>query len=168
MTTLTPHWRCLTSTDLDALCAIADIVHPDFFEQPTVLAERAALYPEGARLLELNGVASGYVLSHPWRFGQLPELNCLLGTIPADADTFYIHDLAVLPPARGSGAAPAIVADLVEHAKAKGFASMSLTAVNGSIGFWQRQGFVQESLRRLADKLESYEPEACYMVRGLG
>ncbi|WDR01972.1 GNAT family N-acetyltransferase [Devosia algicola] len=161
------HWRAATGADLSALNRIANVVHPDFFEEPAVLAERMALYPAGARFLTLNGVDCGYVLSHPWRFGQLPPLNRLLGTIPLDADSFYIHDLALLPEARGSGAAGAIVAELVAHAATENFASLSLTAVNGSLGFWQRQGFAVCSLPHLAEKLATYEASARFMVRML-
>ncbi|MGV8856758.1 MAG: GNAT family N-acetyltransferase [Devosia sp.] len=163
------HWRPLTPSDLPTVAAIAAIVHPGFPEDLAVLAERQQLYPDGTRLLELDGVAAGYVLSHPWRFRQLPALNALLGAIPADADTFYIHDLALLNKARGTGAAAMIVGEIQRHARARGFAHMSLVAVNDSLAFWHKHGFravrPQELEPALIAKLASYETAAKFMVK---
>jgi GNAT superfamily N-acetyltransferase len=165
MTTMGIHWRAMTTLDLPAVEAIAEAVHPDFPEDAAVFVERQRLYPEGTRLLELHGVASGYILSHPWPFKALPALNSLLGAIPADADTMYLHDLALLPKARGIGAAAAIVGDILRHARATGFATVSLVAVNGSQAFWHKHGFRPLPAPELADKLLSYEAGARYMVR---
>ena len=161
------HWRALTTFDLPAVETIAARVHPDFPEDMTVFAERQRLYPDGTRLLELDGVPSGYILSHPWRFRALPALNSLLGAIPADADTYYLHDLALLPAARGTGAAAMIVGDIQRHARTAGFANMSLVAVNGSIPFWTKHGFRPFPAPELAEKLLSYEEAARFMVKVL-
>ena len=161
------HWRALTPTDLPAVDAIAAIVHPSFPEDTEVLAERVRLYPDGARLLEIDGVPSGYILAHPWRFKSLPVLNSLLGAIPADADTFYLHDLALLSAARGTGAAAMIVGEMLRHARLKQFATMSLVAVNGSQAFWHKHGFRPVDAPELADKLASYDAAARFMVRTL-
>ncbi len=164
-------WRPLTVSDLPTLSGIAAVVHPDFPEDDDVFAERLALYPAGTRLLELNGVASGYVLSHPWRLGELPALNGLLGALPEAADTFYIHDLALLNRARGTGAAAMIVGEIQRHARAQGFASMSLVAVNGSLDFWHKHGFRAQRPSTLAPelvaKLAGYEAAARLMIKAL-
>jgi len=160
-------WRLMISDDLDSVEAIAAEVHPGFPEDRAVFAERQRLYPEGTHLLEVDGKAAGYLLSHPWRWGSLPALNTLLGGIPGDADTFYLHDLALLPRARGTGAAGMIVAKIIEHARQAGFETMSLVAVNGSMPFWRRHGFVVDPAPALAEKLASYEASARYMVRSL-
>ena len=159
------HWRALTALDLPDVEAIATKVHPDFPEDLTVFAERQRLYSEGARLLELDGVPSGYILSHPWHFEALPELNSLLRAIPDDADTYYLHDLALLPAARGTGAAAMIVGDILRHARAMGFASVSLVAVNGSLPFWYKHGFRAHKAPELDHKLASYEAPARLMVK---
>lgn len=161
------HWRPLTTLDLPAVEAIAAIVHPAFPEDTAVFAERLELYPNGARLLEVDGVPSGYILSHPWRFKALPALNARLGAIPADADTYYVHDLALLNAARGTGAAAMIVGDILRIAKAGHYANMSLVAVNGSLPFWYKHGFRTLDVPELADKLASYETAARFMVKRL-
>lgn len=161
-------WRALTGYDLEAVQQIADTVHPDFYEAPEVLAERQRLYRNGCYLLEIGDRAAGYVLSHPWRHASLPPLNTLLGALPDDADTYYLHDLALLPVARRIGAASMIVAALIKHAEAEDYPTMSLVAVNGSIPFWQRHGFEVTDMPELYGKLLSYEDEARYMVKRLG
>jgi GNAT superfamily N-acetyltransferase len=161
------NWRNMSAYDLDAVEAIAEVVHPAFFEAPEVLAERRQLYPNGAHMLEIGERAVGYVLSHPWREGDIPPLNAPLGAIPPDAGTYYIHDLALLPVARQMGAAQFITAVLARHAAARGFATMSLVTVNGSEGFWAKQGFIVQDIPELTGKLLTYEEGARYMVRPL-
>ncbi|CCD99958.1 GNAT family N-acetyltransferase [Bradyrhizobium sp. STM 3809] len=160
-----PHWRAMTSNDLAAVDAIAARVHPDYPEDSAVFAERLRLHPEGCRVLATAAV-TGYVISHPWHSGPPPALNVLIGAIPVPAATYYIHDLAVLPDSRNSGAAGKIVTALAGHARALGLPSMSLVAVNGSAPFWNRQGF---ALMAVADerKLMSYGTDACLMRRDL-
>ena len=160
-------WRAMTGYDLGAVETIAAEVHPSLFESADVLAEKQRLYHPGAYLLEIGERAAGYVLSHPWKAGTLPALNALLGELPADSDTYYLHDIALLPVARRIGAASFIVEALAKHAAAHGFGTMSLVAVNGSAGFWERHGFAVSDAPDLNEKLATYEVEARLMVRRL-
>ncbi|MDC9822899.1 GNAT family N-acetyltransferase [Devosia sp. ZB163] len=161
-------WRTMTAYDLPAVQGIADTVHVDFFEAPEVLAERLSLYHNGCYLLEVGEKPAGYVLSHPWTYGTLPPLNTLLKHLPAEPDTYYLHDLCLLPVARRVGAASRIVEALTKHARAEGYPTMTLVAVAGSIPFWQRQGFETVEIEALYAKLLSYEDAASYMVKRLG
>ncbi|RDE09431.1 GNAT family N-acetyltransferase [Pelagibacterium lacus] len=158
-----PLWRPLRSTDLPAVSAIAAVVHPAYPEDDAVFADRAAIAPEACFLLEVDGAPAGYVLAHPWRHDSLPALNTVLGAVPAAPDTLYVHDLALLPAARGSGAAAEIVARLARVAQPHG--AMSLVAVNDSVPFWTRMGFSPRVMPPLAAKLASYGADACYMTR---
>lgn len=156
----------MTAYDLAAVQKIADVVHPGFYEAPEILAERQKLYRNGCYLLEVGERPTGYVLSHPWR-DTPPALNAALGELPADASTYYVHDLALMPVARRVGAASQIINALTKHAAARGFATMSLIAVNGSQGFWEKHGFAVADRPELATKLASYEPAAKLMVKRL-
>ncbi|WP_050886801.1 GNAT family N-acetyltransferase [Bradyrhizobium sp. ORS 285] len=127
--------------DLAMVDAIAARVHPDFPEDAAVFAERLLLYPDGCHVLAAAADSVGYLISHPW-CGRPPSLNSLIRRIPPEANTYYVHDLALLPSARGSGAAATIVEQLVEQARRLQLASVSLVAVNGSVPFWEKQGFV--------------------------
>lgn len=160
-------WRAMTGLDLGAVEAIATIAHPDFYERPDVLAERRQLYPSGAHLLEVGERAVGYVLSHPWRATSVPALNTLVGALPEAPDTYYLHDLAVLPVARRMGAASYMLAALEKHAAARGFASMMLIAVNNSGPFWTRHGFDAMPAPALDDRRFGYGADAKMMGKRL-
>ena len=161
------HWRAMTTLDLPAVEGIAALVHPGFPEDIEVFAERLALYPDGAWLLEIGGAPAGYFLTHPWAAGAMPKLNQLYGALPSGSQTYYLHDLALLPQARGRGAAAAIVEHAIKHATRSGFSSASLVAVSGSVPFWARQGFAPLLTPELREMLRGYEDAAQYMVRPL-
>lgn len=160
------NWRPMQADDLPVVAKIAGEVHPRFFEESFVFAERQALAPQGCWICEGQGRPMGYVLAHPWTLAGPPALNSRLGGIPETPDTFYIHDLALLPLARGTGAARRIVETLI--GVARDFPSMSLVAVNGSVDFWARFGFAVEDRPDLAQKLRTYDEDACFMVRASG
>lgn len=153
----------MAPSDLAEVERLGNAIHQAHPERPEVFAERLALCPEGCHAL---GSLDGYIISHPWTLGSPPALDTLLGALPARPDTWYIHDLALHERARGTGAAPAIVAHLAALAQARGLRSMSLIAVGRSPGFWARQGFAPASLA--PGKIASYGGGAAYMVRRLG
>ena len=155
----------MTGFDMPFVEQIAAAVHPGYYETPEVLAEKRALYHDGAYVLEVGERLAGYVLSHPWRYGDAPALNTMLGHLPETPDTYYIHDIALLPVARKVGAASKIVDSLLKHAAVSNFPSVSLVAVNGSMPFWSRFGFAVEEVNGLSQKLLSYDDSARYMVR---
>jgi len=156
-------WRPMDAADVPQVSAIAAKVHPGFFEDDAVFAERRILAPEGCWICEGNDGALGYVLSHPWTLAAPPALNSPLESLPGAPDTFYIHDLALLPAARGTGAAGKIIKTLIGAAAP--YPTMSLVAVNGSIPFWSRFGFAVAERPDLAGKLSSYDASARLMVR---
>lgn len=166
----TPHameWRLMTVNDLHAVHAIAQQVHPAYFEGLEVFTERLRLHPEGCLVLMAvggGGTVIGYVVSHPWRFGDPPALNTLLEALPAQPNTLYLHDLALLPAARRTGAGGMVVNDLRAHARDLGLARMSLVAVNASAPFWQRLGFEAVTVPGLAKRLAAYDETACFMA----
>lgn len=161
----------MTSSDLPALLAIADVVHPSYPEDAAVFEERLALFPQGCWVLEhhpYKGRLIGYIISHPWTYAAPPALNSLLGMIPAPPTTYYIHDIALLPEARGTGAANSIVRLLIELAETLKLPNLSLVAVNNSVAFWQRHGFVLTAVPALDAKLRTYDEAARFMVRAIG
>lgn len=167
--TQTLNWRAMTERDLAAVNAIADMVHPGFPEDARIFAERLALHPAGCMVLADDKGPSlhGYLLSHPWHARRPPALNSLLSAIPTDATTYYVHDIALLPSARGAGAASAAVARITAEALRCSLPDISLVAVNGSAPFWQHHGFVETRAPALDAKLASYGDDARYMLRVL-
>jgi ribosomal protein S18 acetylase RimI-like enzyme len=164
---MNPIWRPMQTADIGDVIAIAAIVHPGYPETDDVLAERLALYPAGCFILDRDGAALGYLLSHPWRYADPPRLNMRLERLPEQPDTYYLHDIALLPEAQGLGAAAAMAEQLADLARASGFANISLCAVNGSAPFWQRRGFMPVVQPALAVRLESYGADVRFMVRVL-
>lgn len=164
-------WERMTAADIDAVLAVADVVHPAFPEDRAVLAERFALHPEGCFVLRSGdgpneSAVIGYTLTHPWAADTVPPLNTLLGRLP-EAQVYYIHDLALLPAARGLRAGSAAVRLYETRARALGLSHMALVAVNNSGGFWRAQGFEQAHSPEWAEKLASYGTDAAYMVKAI-
>jgi GNAT superfamily N-acetyltransferase len=158
----------MVPADLPAVMRIAAVVHPNYPEDEAVFAERLALAPAGCLVLAgAAGELAGYIVSHPWPRGDIPALNALLGAIPASTRDWYLHDLALLPAARGGGRAAGGVSRIVSAAAGQGCDAIALVAVNGSSGFWERQGFRPAHDPALAGKLASYDDAARYMMRGL-
>lgn len=160
------NWRMMTEADLPFVMAIADAVHPDFPEDEVVFANRLTLHSKGCAVLESDGGIKGYAISHPWQYGAPPALNSLL-TMVADQSTFYIHDLALLPETRKSGAATVAIDMLAARAKLMQLPNMSLVAVNNSVHFWHRHGFKIVRDSELDQKLQSYGEHARFMIRDL-
>ena len=160
-------WRLMTPEDMPRVQVLADTIHVGHPEDLEVLAERQRLYPQGCLMLTEGQQAIGYALTHPWHYGEPPPLNGLLGKLPAAPTTYYIHDVALLPAARGKGYAVQAAERLIAHARAEGFGNLSLVAVNRSQAFWERFGFRMVSITSLDAKLASYGPDAVLMVRDL-
>jgi GNAT superfamily N-acetyltransferase len=159
-------WRAMTAVDLTAACKVADAVHPLYPEDAAVFADRLELFPAGCLVLqEKPGGIAGYAVSHPWQFGDIPALNTRLGRLPEAPDTFYIHDVALLPEARGRGLAAAGVALLLEVAGREGLKTVSLVAIRGAGALWKKLGFLTEDVPSLRRKLAAYDDQARFMVR---
>jgi len=156
-------WRPMTRADLTSVARIAAEVHPDYPEDTAVFEERLVLYPAGCHVHADDTAIGGYILSHPWLDKHPPALNTLLGAIPANADTYYIHDIALLGASRGRNAARAILRQLVELARTSGFTNLSLIAVNDSTAFWRKHGFEIVQDAALDEKLKSYDAQARFM-----
>lgn len=126
---------------------------------PEVLRIQAQCYtaiePESARSLRAKIEASpgtcflaqagtgavGYLIAVPVRHPHLPALDAPDFELAADADTLYLHDLAVAAEGRGTGAGKA----LVHSARAAGFANglrkACLIAIQDSVPYWKRFDF---------------------------
>ncbi len=128
-------------SDLAAVSSISDAVHGRYTEPIAVYAERLALYPAGCHVLERDAAVAGYLIGHPWFREDPPRLGALLGAIPPDADSYYLHDIALLPEARAAGAGKAALALVMAQARALGLSDIALMAVGGADRYWAAQGF---------------------------
>ncbi|WP_458096664.1 GNAT family N-acetyltransferase [Roseomonas sp. WA12] len=147
--------------DLPAVLAIAAVVHPGHPESQAVLTERLALFPAGCLVLEGADGPIGYAIAHPWTRGRAVPLDSLLGTLPATPEAIYLHDVALLPAARGAGAGAEAVRRLAALAQGR---PLVLVALGGTEGFWRAQGFVALPEPATGD----YGPGALRMERSPG
>lgn len=162
-------WRPMRPEDVIPANRIGDAVHTTFPEDDAVMQERLRLHPRGCLVLERDGALIGYCTSHPWRRRAPPALNTLLGALPAHPETYYVHDVALLPAARGLGAGAAVMRLLEAEARALALAEMALVAVYDAARYWSRHGFVAVTDdAALRAGVERYDPQASYMERVLG
>ena len=163
-----PAWRKLSLNDMENLVRVANIIHPDLPESIEVFSERVKLFPEGCLALVANyggrEELCGYVISHPIIRRRPPPLNSLLGEISPAADQYYIHDLAIMPNARGLGLAQ-VCMDEISTIAAR-FSTTCLVSVYGSASFWGRFGFAPGGTDYvLEQKLRDYGDDAIYLER---
>ncbi|MEN2710946.1 GNAT family N-acetyltransferase [Sphingomonas sp. NPDC092331] len=154
-------WRPMTADDLDGVVAVARIAFPDHPEGRACFVERLALAPATCFVLAGKGRVAGYLIAYPWPLEAIPPLDTLLGALPETRDSWYLHDLALLPEARGGGNARAGLDLLFGGIDAP----IALVSVNESAAFWAAQGFAPIDSPALRAKLASYGPHARYMVR---
>ncbi|WP_207461481.1 GNAT family N-acetyltransferase [Azospirillum sp. SYSU D00513] len=159
-------WRAMEAADIDRVLRVADIVHLDYPEGREVYEERMALFPLGCRVAERGGAVIGYAVMHPGRLGAPPPLDSRLGALPDPADCLYIHDVALLPEARGTGLGAGALAHARSLALDLGLGRLALTSTPPARGYWERLGFAPygEADAALAAKLASYGGAMTYMT----
>jgi ribosomal protein S18 acetylase RimI-like enzyme len=166
---LIAQWRTLSPTDIPNLTHIASIIHPDLPERDAVFLERINFCPQGCLgLFNDSNKLCGYLISHPIRYQQPPDLDSFLGEIIAP-DQYYIHDLAILPVFRGSGLAQEGVEKVLRTA-AKAYETSCLVSVYGTARFWGRFGFEKPDVvdAKLGEKVRGYGDGATYLERKNG
>lgn len=159
----------MTAAHIDEVVQIqAEAFTPDLRETPEVFANRIARFGEFFRVAYQNGRMVGYVVAFPWKFGDAPVNNQKFPEDLPEPDCFFIHDIALLPGARGGGIARALLEDAYQTAHALGFDAASLVAVGQSGTYWDRVGFVpfaRVTEAKRAYILAIYGPGARLMAR---
>ncbi|WP_240197973.1 GNAT family N-acetyltransferase [Novosphingobium sp. P6W] len=161
-------WRPMRAADIDGVVMVAAACFPDHFEARACFEERLKLFPKGCFALASDQAVSGYLIAYPWPLGAIPPLNSLLGALPEERDTFYLHDLALHPQVRGQGHARPVVDQLSGVLAEMGGAKLALVSVNDSVAFWRGMGFEPVTGdAAITRKLESYGGGSTYMVRAI-
>ncbi len=112
------------------------------------------------------GEPVGYAVSLPVCEATLPALHAARCERPVRPTLLYLHDMAVAPEARSLGLASRLLAQLRLSAQALALPRLGLVAVQGSVPYWQRQGFAEPPTlpSPLAAKLATFGPDARFMV----
>jgi ribosomal protein S18 acetylase RimI-like enzyme len=137
--------RQLTPGDIDALHRLeGEAYTPALLESDAAFLRLIELFPEGAfGCFDEEGLC-GYAFGVPLKAGSTLQLRTPLDAIPDDADTFYVHDVAVAARCRRQGVARLLVSKLLDLARLKGFRRSELVSVQGSAPFWEKFGFRRE------------------------
>jgi GNAT superfamily N-acetyltransferase len=162
-----PAWRAATPSDVERIHAVAAVAHPAFPERVEVLGEKLRLFPSGCFVLAEAGAVLGYALSHPWLSTDVPALDRLLGALPDAPDCLFIHDVALLPRARGHGAARAVLDRLERTARERRLRLLTLVAVADTATFWGRLGFEVACGSPTGKDVQAYGPAARFMRKSL-
>jgi len=134
--------RALTPDDIASIHDLeAETYLPALHESDEAFLQLMRLYPDGAvGCFDEHGMC-GYAFGAPTRSGTTIELRSPIDSVPADADTFYIHDVAVAPRCRARGVGRLLATRLLDLALEGGFTRSEFVSVQGSAPFWQRFGF---------------------------
>ncbi len=161
--------RPLTLADLPGLLAVQRACYgAGFVEGADVFARRLASPAQCSLVLEDGGLVCAYLAAYDSVLGKVTPLHGDFETAP-QPDTLYLHDMAVLPQLAGRGLARALLDPLWHQATARGLRQSALVSVQGSRGYWERQGYVAQPLQDAAQRqrLAGYGADALYMVRRL-
>jgi len=158
-TSITP----LTAADAPSLVRVqAACYGPALLESQALYARRLASPAQQCSLgVRADGDALLAYLAAYWSVrGAVTPLH---GDFKAreEADTLYLHDMAVLPAQAGRGLAQALLQAASRAARARGVYRAALVSVQGTEAFWRRQGFAPAPA---PPGLDSYGAGALYMT----
>lgn len=164
--TPTLHIRPMQLADLPAILDIQAVCYTTITpESEASLSAKLRASPRTCFIAEQNGKAVGYLISLPWDRHQPPELDARQCHPPAQPNCLYLHDLAVAPAARKSGAGRALTAAFFKALDTLQLPCASLIAIQGSGSYWSRYGFRPAPLTaQLKNILAKYGRDAGYMV----
>ena len=155
----------LTGVDVAALLQVQAACDGDaLLEGAAVYARRLASPAHCGLGLHAEGRLLAYLAAYWSVRGAVTPLHGDFAP-HADADTLYLHDLAVRPDHAGQGLGQRLLGAAWRQARALGVRQAALVSVQGTRGFWQRQGFSPAAAQPPA--LASYGADALYMTRTL-
>jgi GNAT superfamily N-acetyltransferase len=157
--------RPMLDADLHAVLAVQAACYPPPMQEPgeVVLARLRCAPSTTLVACDADGVCA-YAFAYPSKLGRITPLHA--GFTPApDADTLYVHDLAVHPRAHGQGLGRQLAQALFGAARREGLHHGALVAVLEARSFWENLGFAVTAPGQGAEVLASYPGPAVYMSR---
>ncbi len=158
-------WRAAARSDLSGIDRIAKIIHPDLPERIETFAEKIALSPDTCFVACDGKNIRGYAFAYPWRMNDMPPLDTIFQSLPKDSSVLFIHDVALLPSARGLGLVEALMKLLSAAGHKLHLEQMTLAAVYGSEEAWFRYGFRRSPMCEKLSQQASGYGSAVYMTR---
>lgn len=161
--------RAMRPQDLPAVLAVQAACYPPSMQEPAAILLARLEAAAGCCLVAADGEGvCAYLFAYRSRLGVVTPLGARFDPAP-DADTLYLHDLAVAPRGKGRGLARALVGRVLDRAHTQGLHASALVSVQDTRGFWTALGYraalLDCPLARAA--LAGYPGAACYMQRSL-
>lgn len=161
--------RLIQQADLTEVQAIQDRCYGDeLFEDTALIERRLVSQPNSCWLAESSsGEVQAYLFSYPSRNYHVAALGSEFAQY-AEADVLYLHDMAVAQHARGLGLPAKLLRYAEDYAASLRLDRLALVAVQGSVPYWQRQGFAGVNLSdaEAIQALASYSGQnAVYMQK---
>lgn len=160
--------RPMRVRDLPHVLHIQYLSHGSGFEESAAVLERKLeLAPAYCWVAEDSERLVAYLFSHPWQGYLPPSLHQRLPALPATADVWFVHDLALDPAVHGRGVGSSLFRQARRQARAAGWRRSLLVAIQGADQFWLRQGYhrIESNAALLAgaDLAAVYGTGACLM-----
>ena len=162
-----PLVRRMQVDDLSGVLAVQAACYGGALLEPAgVMRQRLAAAGDSCWVAQAAGGVAAYLLGYRSAPGCVTALHGEFHPAP-QADTLYLHDLAVHPGAAGQGLGLRLFECALQLARVERLAGMALVSVQQSAHFWERQGFVPAELVEPAQqvRLAAYGADAAYMVR---
>jgi ribosomal protein S18 acetylase RimI-like enzyme len=124
-------WRPMTSRDINKVYTISLAQWgSDYYESLDVFRNKLEYYPDGCFVYEEDFKVHGYLISHPWSSTNIPEINEHLTKMILD--TYYIHDIVLLPEFRGENIAAKMIHNILKDRN-----SVCLVAPEPTQHYWK-------------------------------
>ena len=163
----------LTPVDVPSLHHVQIACYGDeFLESCDVFVRRLACDHHCSIGLIDTGVNSlqAYAIAYWSELGKVTPLHGDFERPENLGHILYLHDVAVLPSLSGQGVVRRMLQVLFAHAGERGVTQAALVSVQGSQGYWERQGFRRYPLTDPVQQknLSTYGDAAVYMVLSIG
>lgn len=159
--------RTLRHSDLDGLMQVqAACYGANYVESMEIYRSRLACPAQCSLVAVQDGVVLAYLAAYASTLGSVTPLHGEFAVYP-QADTLYLHDMAVSPSVAGLGLATALFAKMWQNAHAWSPRFSALVSVQGSQNYWQRKGYEPHTdlSSENRENLRGYGDDADYMVR---
>jgi GNAT superfamily N-acetyltransferase len=115
----------------------------DLCELHSVLLNRFETFGQYFHVAKNGEELIGYMIAFPWKSGETPVNNQNFPKMIPTPDCFFIHDITLLPAARGTGLARSMIEKACETGRLLGFKTISLVAVAQSGNYWDKNNFLE-------------------------
>jgi GNAT superfamily N-acetyltransferase len=161
--------RAMQQSDLAAVIRIqAEAYVDEMHEADEVIHARFAQAPDTSWVVARGDGVCGYLVGYQSTLGLVSPLGFEFSHKP-QADTLYLHDLALSRAAKGYGLGPLVVHYALSAARQRQLRHAALVSVQNSKVFWEKLGFTAcDNLSPAQQQnLATYAGPAFYMARRL-